>query len=88
MPKFRTIPVVKEAHQLPPINVLASQELVDFIDQSERTSTSERDGGLAIETLEGVVTAGPGDWIIKGLEGEYYPCKDSIFKMTYEPVED
>jgi len=40
----------------------------------------------AIETLEGVMVANPGDWIITGVKGEVYPCKDDIFKMTYEPV--
>jgi len=41
-----------------------------------------------IETLEGVMTAQPGDWIITGVEGERYPCRDSIFRVTYEPVPD
>ena len=39
-----------------------------------------------VNTLEGEMTVSPGDWIIKGVEGEYYPCKDSIFKKTYEEV--
>lgn len=38
-----------------------------------------------IETLEGVMTANPGDWIITGIKGEKYPCKDDIFRATYEP---
>lgn len=37
-----------------------------------------------IKTLEGDMIASPGDWIITGIEGERYPCKDSIFKKTYE----
>lgn len=41
-----------------------------------------------IETLEGDHLVKPGDWIIKGVEGEHYPCKDSIFRATYEPVEE
>lgn len=39
-----------------------------------------------IATLEGTMLAEPGDWIITGVEGEVYPCKDSIFRATYEPV--
>ena len=39
---------------------------------------------LQMKTLEGYMIAKPGDWIIKGVEGELYPCKDSIFKKTYE----
>lgn len=42
--------------------------------------------GLDIFTLEGVMHASENDWIIKGVKGEIYPCKDEIFKMTYEPV--
>lgn len=39
-----------------------------------------------ISTLEGDMIVCPGDWIIKGIEGEFYPCKDSIFQSTYEEV--
>lgn len=41
----------------------------------------------AINTLEGTMTAEPGDWIITGVKGERYPCKDDIFRATYEPAE-
>jgi hypothetical protein len=41
---------------------------------------------LEIKTLEGTMRAGPDDWIIQGLEGELYPCKDSVFKAKYEAV--
>jgi len=43
--------------------------------------------GRDIETLEGTMHANPGDWIITGIKGERYPCKDEIFRQTYEPVE-
>lgn len=43
--------------------------------------------GIAIGTLEGVMVASPGDWIIRGVQGEFYPCKPDIFEATYEPVE-
>lgn len=43
---------------------------------------------LAIPTLEGIITAQPGDWIIRGIHGEIYPCKPDIFAKTYERVED
>lgn len=46
-----------------------------------------RDGDdLLIYTLEGVMRARPGDWIIKGVAGEIYPCKPDIFAATYDPV--
>lgn len=49
----------------------------------------EIDGGIPIMqiyTLEGVMTADPGDYIIKGVQGEFYPCKPVIFDATYEPI--
>jgi hypothetical protein len=44
-------------------------------------------GFMLIATLEGVMQAKPGDWIIRGVQGEFYPCKPDIFDATYEPVE-
>lgn len=41
---------------------------------------------MYIETLEGVMTANKGDWVIKGVKGEVYPCKPETFEMTYEEV--
>jgi DNA-directed RNA polymerase subunit RPC12/RpoP len=46
------------------------------------------DGGLVIKTLEGEHLATIGDYIIRGVQGEYYPCKEDIFLQTYEKVED
>lgn len=43
--------------------------------------------GIVIPTLEGNMTARIGDWIIKGVEGEFYPCKPEIFEKTYEPID-
>lgn len=45
------------------------------------------DEEIEIETLEGVMKAQKGDYIIKGVKGELYPCKPDIFKMTYEELE-
>ena len=44
-------------------------------------------GCLRIQTLEGRTWADPGDWIIKGIKGEFYPCKPDIFEATYEAIE-
>lgn len=41
---------------------------------------------IKIKTLEGIMTAQKGDWIIRGIKGEIYPCKDDIFKATYDFV--
>lgn len=45
-------------------------------------------GSLYIETLEGTMRALPGDWIIKGLKGEFYPCKPDVFEAKYEPLSE
>jgi hypothetical protein len=45
-------------------------------------------GGAKIDTLEGLLTATPGDWIIRGVKGELYSCKPDVFALTYEAVED
>ncbi|MEK4877889.1 MULTISPECIES: hypothetical protein [Paenibacillus] len=47
----------------------------------------QTDKELRIDTLEGILTASPGDWIITGINGEKYPCKPEIFERTYSPVE-
>lgn len=63
-------------------------ELSEFVDQ--RVFTVNYDNGIAtaiIETLEGNHIAQVGDYIIKGVKGECYPCKPDIFEMTYEVVE-
>lgn len=43
---------------------------------------------LIISTLEGPMTASPGDWIIRGTQGEHYPCKPYVFAIKYEPCAD
>ncbi len=43
---------------------------------------------ITIHTLEGDMVGNPGDWLITGVNGEQYPCKDEIFQKTYEPYEE
>lgn len=66
------------------------KEVEDFIDQTilvyTNTDTNEERGMLGIPTLEGIMQASIGDYIIKGVRGEYYPCKPDIFKLTYDEV--
>uniref|UniRef100_A0A6M3ILL6 Phage protein n=1 Tax=viral metagenome TaxID=1070528 RepID=A0A6M3ILL6_9ZZZZ len=50
--------------------------------------TSNENGCLIIHTLEGDMKAELGDWIIKGIKGEFYPCKPDVFKQTYEEVKE
>jgi hypothetical protein len=98
MSQYRKQSVVVEAHQLPvpPVDGTTSDAhetaVWAFLDWCKKVGfdnfTSERDGDLAIETLEGTMTASPGDWIIRGVKGEFYPCKPDIFAQTYEPTKE
>lgn len=59
-----------------------------FADMDEYVAHVRVDGNrFKIFTLEGVMDALPGDWIIRGIHGEHYPCKPDIFSATYEPAE-
>lgn len=53
----------------------------------EKTHYSIEDKELKIQTLEGVITASPGDYIIRGIKGEFYPCKPDIFAESYDEID-
>jgi hypothetical protein len=80
MSMFRKKPVVIEAVQFN--GTLSSIEslAIPAVSQDLGSDTCQ------IETAEGVMTANPGDWIIRGINGEFYPCKPDIFAATYEPA--
>lgn len=80
---FKKKPVVIEA-----IQFFKSQNdhLPDWIKKVSEYSIPV--GGLFIQTLEGKMLARDGDYIIKGIKGEVYPCKPDIFKATYEQVDE
>jgi len=77
--KFRKKPVVIEAVQYHGPNFTEMEEFVGG-------DAEFRNGELLIATREGAMRASPGDWIIKGVKGEFYPCKPDIFEATYEAV--
>lgn len=79
MAKFRKKPVVIEAVQYDGFNV---QTIKEFTNGQARYCG----GVLIIPTLEGDHEATKGDWIIRGVAGEFYPCKPDIFEATYEAV--
>jgi hypothetical protein len=88
--KFRKKPVVIEAAQYLP-HTMEVAELAGWLAaQGANYAFVEVDGqeyrNLSIRTLEGTMQASPGDWIIKGVQGEFYPCKPEIFEATYEEV--
>ena len=72
-------------------NTLGSFEPLDVIEgkvpcPASGVSIDPRDGRMIIATLEGLHWVNLGDWIIKGVQGEFYPCKPDIFEATYEPA--
>lgn len=78
--KYRKKPVVIDAIQF--LGDSNLEECLDFIGGNCGGDGSR----IAIETLEGVMNCCRMDWIIKGVKGEYYPCKPDIFETTYEKV--
>jgi hypothetical protein len=91
--KYRKKPVVIEAMQFTgvPPDATNATPIIDWIlagDGTARLHILDDDGAqIAIDTLEGTMRADVGDWVIRGLQGEFYPCKPYIFKATYESVE-
>ncbi len=82
--KFRKKPVVVEAVQWTGENIEEITKLGDY----RRVRPGNEKGNLIIETLEGNHVAKKFDWIIKGIQGEVYPCKPEIFEQTYEEVKE
>jgi hypothetical protein len=80
--KFRKRPVVIEALLFTGAN---AQEVAEWVgEEQDGWEYGDRSDYYEIETLEGVMTASPGDWIIRGVQGEHYPCKPDVFEATYE----
>jgi hypothetical protein len=84
MGKYRKKPVVIEAVQFDG----TEQSLIEICSFATGKAISSEYGGKAIRipTLEGQMIADIGDFIIKGVQGEFYPCKPDIFELTYEEV--
>lgn len=90
--KYRKKPVVIEAIKLCETTLT---EIYDFLGitgkgcfQDCGQGIDPADGKFKITTLEGVMIADIGDYIIKGIKGEFYPCKPDIFEASYEVVEN
>lgn len=82
MTKYRKKPIVIEAIQYTGTNFVAIGEFMRW----QNIDLCRDEDVLIIDTLEGEIKACPGDYIIKGVSGEFYPCKPDIFEKTYEPV--
>jgi len=98
--KYRKKPIVieamqfkiKEVHDDYDVGCLRSaikiNEWCSGADVAHYDETAATAAYITIGTLEGNMIAKPGDWIIKGVKGEFYPCKPDIFEATYEKVDD
>jgi hypothetical protein len=86
MGKFRKKPVEVEAILFTGQNYDVVKEFmgVDYLAWHPERGTAI---SVTIKTLEGDMKAQPNDWIIKGVKGEFYPCKPDIFEATYEAVD-
>jgi hypothetical protein len=86
--KFRKKPVVIEAFQwMGSIEQSQVPEWFSIGPDGVCAAALSQSRELLISTLEGVMAAKEGDWIIKGISGEFYPCKPDIFAKTYDPAE-
>lgn len=92
MAKYRKKPVVIDAFRLGSKNIGDFKSWVssfgdDFKEWFDFIGQLPYGEYLKVKTLEGTsYNVEPGEWIIRGIKGEYYPCKSDIFEMTYEPV--
>ena len=100
--KYRKKPLIIEAIQWTGDNLIEitaflrkipTEEITSEINSSELAQKNWKEHekvlyhkGITIATLEGDMTASVGDYIIKGVEGEFYPCKEKIFNETYELI--
>lgn len=85
MKQYRKKPVVIEAIKF---TKESGPDIYNWLSPNQPVSLRDLGGvkTIVINTLEGEMTAQIGDWIIKGVKGEFYPCKPDIFDETYEEV--
>lgn len=92
--KYRKKPVVIEAVQWNGLNVSEVEAFcgkaahIEIYDAAWKAGTAGAKADIHIETLEGTHHVSVGDYIIKGVRGEFYPCKADIFAETYEPIDE
>jgi len=84
MPKFKKKPIIIEARQFAETKK-SFAALRKWVGDGFYSSYQEAPF-VFIHTLEGEMAVSPGDWVIKGVKGEFYPCKPEIFKETYERI--
>ena len=84
--KYKKKPVVIDAIQFTGDN---DADIIEFLaDDRPNVMWSGDEKSILIPTLEGVMKCGLGNWIIRGVNGELYPCSDDIFRKTYDAVDN
>lgn len=83
MPRFRKKPVVIEAWH----NIADGEPMPKWVAAALAHPGPIAGTALPLDTLEGILAGSPGDWIIQGVKGEVYSCREDIFNATYEPAE-
>mgnify|MGYP001019214181 CR=1 FL=1 len=87
--RYRKKPVVIEARRFEMLDTAAQEALADWCGGKLRGMMLDpHERFIQIPTLGGELEASHGDWIIRGVKGEYYPCKPDIFELTYDKVEE
>lgn len=90
--KFRKKPVIIEAMQWDGFLDVTENSLEAIALWCDESWADENqlniEGDIVIPTLEGNMVVQKNDWIIRGIKGEFYPCKPDIFEATYEPVDE
>lgn len=90
MAKFRKKPVVIDAIQLGR-SPQSLHDVLEFIGSTKPYTVHDEENethAIIIPTFEGDMRANVGDWVIRGVQGEVYPCKPDIFAATYEPADE
>lgn len=87
--RYRKKPVVVDARQwYAGAQSSTRRNLIEWMRAHECQATFDSAANqIRVPTLEGMHRASVGDWIIRGVKGEFYPCKPDIFALTYEPVD-
>ena len=87
-PLFRKKPIVVEAVQYLPHDTCADVAKLLGLHHSPKACEADKSGRMEwiIETSEGAMVVSPGDWVIRGTRGEFYPCKPGPFEDTFEEV--
>lgn len=88
MQRFRKKPVIIEAQQVIPDDNVLVDNIIRWCGgtQNYPFPIEGKDCLFFIQTLEGIMEVNSWDWVIKGVNGEFYPCRPDIFEKTYEPV--